>query len=64
MYLQKNMPYFVKLRVTNCASLSVVKQSPPILVDFTLPVSGVVKNGKDFQTDRLWFPDPNTVKGS
>lgn len=57
------MPYFVKLRVTNCAGLSVVKQSPPILVDLTLPIPGVVKNGKDFQSDRLWFSDPNSVQG-
>ena len=62
-YLQKNVPYFVKLRVTNCAGLSVVKESPPVFVDFSLPTPGVVKNGLDFQSDRLWFSDPTSVQG-
>ena len=61
--LQKNVPYFVKLRVTNCAGLSVVKESPPVFVDFSLPTPGVVKNGLDFQSDRLWFSDPTSVQG-
>ena len=61
--LQKNVPYFVKLRVTNCAGLSVVKESPPVFVDFSIPTPGVVKNGLDFQNDRLWFSDPTSVQG-
>lgn len=61
--LQRNVPYFVKLRVTNCAGLSVVKESPPVFVDYALPTPGVVKNGIDFQSDGLWFHDPTSVQG-
>lgn len=62
-FFQKNVPYFVKLRVINCAGLSVVIESPPVFVDFTLPSPGVVKNGINFQSDRLWFYDPTFCQG-
>ena len=34
-----------------------------MLVDYSVPTPGVVKNGLDFQSDRLWFSDPTSVKG-
>lgn len=63
-YMQKNVPYFVKLRVTNCAGGSIIVLSSPFLIDDTRPVPGVVVDGTDFQEDVLWFGDPHQVQGN
>lgn len=62
--MQKNVPYFVKLRVTNCAGGSIIVLSSPFLIDDTKPVPGVVVDGTDFQEDVLWFGDPHQVQGN
>ena len=63
MYQQENIPYYVRMRVKNCAGLSVELHSPPILIDKTVPTSGVVKDGPDFQSDVLWLKDNTKVTG-
>lgn len=60
---QKQIPYFVKLRVTNCAGLFVIVQTPPVLFDETLPLAGQVKDGVDFESDLLWFNDTTKIEG-
>ena len=60
---QTNVPYFVKLRVTNCAGGSISMFSSPFLIDYTKPVSGVVVDGTDFQEDILWFGNPHQIQG-
>ena len=60
---QENIPYYVRMRVKNCAGLSVELHSPPILIDKTVPSSGVVKDGPDFQSDILWLRDNTKVTG-
>lgn len=62
--MQKNVPYFVKLRVSNCAGGSIIVLSSPFLIDDTKPVPGVVVDGTDFQEDVLWFGDPHQVQGN
>ncbi|XP_062596534.1 uncharacterized protein LOC134257978, partial [Saccostrea cucullata] len=62
--LQINISYFVKLRVTNCAGISSTANTPPVLLDYTKPIAGVVKDGKDYQTDVLWFSDTTEVYGT
>lgn len=62
--MQKNVPYFVKLRVSNCAGGSIIVLSSPFLIDDTKPVPGVVVDGSDFQEDVLWFGDPHQVQGN
>lgn len=51
------------MRVKNCAGLSVELHSPPILIDKTVPSSGVVKDGSDFSSDVLWVNDNTNVTG-
>lgn len=62
-YFQKQTPYFVKLRVTNCAGLFVTLETTPVLFDETLPVAGQVKDGLDFTSDLLWFNDTTKIEG-
>lgn len=62
-YFQKQTPYFVKLRVTNCAGLFVTLETTPVLFDETLPLPGQVKDGLDFTSDLLWFNDTTKIEG-
>ena len=62
-FLQKQVPYFVKLRVTNCAGLFVTLETTPVLFDENLPVAGQVKDGLDFTSDLLWFNDTSKIEG-
>ena len=53
----------MKLRVTNCAGLSVTLETTPVLFDENLPVAGQVKDGLDFTSDLLWFNDTSKIEG-
>ena len=61
--IQPNVPYFVKLRVTNSAGGSITVVSSPFLIDYTKPVPGVVVDGTDFRQDVLWFGNPHEIQG-
>uniref|UniRef100_A0ABM0M0H6 Uncharacterized protein LOC100366953 n=1 Tax=Saccoglossus kowalevskii TaxID=10224 RepID=A0ABM0M0H6_SACKO len=61
--LQPSRPYFVHLRATNNADLSVITISPPILLDVVDPISGVVKDGDNYKVDRMYQSSTNHMEG-
>ena len=61
--LQMDVPYYVKLRVTNNARLSILEISSPILYDNSSPSAGRVVDGRDFANDVVWFGSTSTVTG-
>ncbi|XP_070572595.1 uncharacterized protein [Ptychodera flava] len=61
--LKVDVPYYVHLKVTNNADLSVTTVSPPVLVDLMDPVSGSVKDGDNYKTDRMYQSSTSSMQG-
>ncbi|XP_066289112.1 uncharacterized protein [Branchiostoma lanceolatum] len=62
--LEPGTPYFVRLRAFNKAGLSIMTESPPILLDLEDPVGGTVKDGRDFSSDVTHQSSITTVEGT
>eukprot|EP00058_Branchiostoma_floridae_P003027 XP_002588515.1 hypothetical protein BRAFLDRAFT_79470 [Branchiostoma floridae] len=62
--LQSGIPYFVRLRTFNKAGLSIITESPPILLDLEDPIGGTVKDGRDFSSDVTHQSSTTTVEGT
>ncbi|XP_066289761.1 uncharacterized protein [Branchiostoma lanceolatum] len=62
--LEFGIPYFVRLRAFNKAGLSIMTESPPILLDLEDPVGGTVKDGRDFSSDVTHQSSITTMEGT
>ncbi|KAI8486030.1 hypothetical protein Bbelb_361300, partial [Branchiostoma belcheri] len=62
--LEPGIPYFVRLRAFNKAGLSIMTESPPILLDLEDPVGGTVKDGRDFSSDVTHQSSTTTMEGT
>jgi len=62
-FIQANIPYIVKFKVTNGAGLAIEEESTPILYDSSKPTAGKVVDGSDFLNDRVWFSSSKTITG-
>ncbi|CAH1268739.1 NCAN [Branchiostoma lanceolatum] len=62
--LEFGIPYFVRLRAFNKAGLSIMTESPPILLDLEDPVGGTVKDGRDFSSDVTHQSSITTMEGA
>ncbi|XP_066275501.1 uncharacterized protein [Branchiostoma lanceolatum] len=62
--LEPDIPYFVRLRTFNKAGLSIMTESPPILLDLEDPVGGTVKDGRDFSSDITHLSSTSTMEGT
>ncbi|XP_070564497.1 uncharacterized protein [Ptychodera flava] len=61
--LEVDRPYYVLLKTTNNAGLSVTSMSMPILVDPDDPVVGVIKDGINFKADLKYQYDNSSMQG-
>ncbi|XP_077992165.1 uncharacterized protein LOC144446291 [Glandiceps talaboti] len=61
--LQVDIPYYVHLRVSNHAGLSVTTISPPILLDLVNPVGGTVKDGHNYDSDIMYQSTTTSMEG-
>ncbi|XP_078697384.1 uncharacterized protein LOC144925295 [Branchiostoma floridae x Branchiostoma belcheri] len=62
--LEPGIPYYVRLRAFNKAGLSIMTESPPILLDLEDPVGGTVKDGRDFSSDVTHQSSTTTMEGT
>ncbi|XP_076085497.1 uncharacterized protein LOC143056293 [Mytilus galloprovincialis] len=61
--LQNDMPYKVKLRVTNKAGHFIQDQSNSVFYDGSQPTAGRVVTGLDYRNDQVWFSSSLHVSG-
>ncbi|VDI16055.1 Hypothetical predicted protein [Mytilus galloprovincialis] len=61
--LQNDMPYKVKLRVTNKAGHFIEDQSNSVFYDGSQPTAGRVVAGLDYRNDQVWFSSSLHVSG-
>ncbi|XP_078616233.1 uncharacterized protein LOC144884654 [Branchiostoma floridae x Branchiostoma japonicum] len=62
--LEPGIPYIVRLRTFNKAGLSIITESPPVLLDLEDPIGGTVKDGWDFSSDVTHQSSTTTMEGT
>ncbi|XP_035696854.1 uncharacterized protein LOC118430252 [Branchiostoma floridae] len=62
--LEPGIPCFVRLRTFNKAGLSIITESPPVLLDLEDPIGGTVKDGRDFSSDVTHQSSTTTMEGT
>eukprot|EP00058_Branchiostoma_floridae_P003025 XP_002588513.1 hypothetical protein BRAFLDRAFT_79466 [Branchiostoma floridae] len=63
-FTKPGIPCFVRLRTFNKAGLSIITESPPVLLDLEDPIGGTVKDGRDFSSDVTHQSSTTTMEGT
>lgn len=61
--LSRDVPYIVKITITNNARLKIEDKTLPVLFDSSTPYPGKVVEGKDFKNDIVWLGTSDKVQG-